>query len=1160
MKRKTITSYCLCLIAAGAAFSLLIMLFSLVLRPDLSAGTPLYSDTEISTARSVRQTRIDPDNPLVIHRHVDYTQGPTAQWYPKGESPILAELAQQGTLPPVAKRVGPEPLVVAGVDGVGTYGGTWHRLTVGADMAVMKHRLSYVTLVRWSPHGYPIVPHVAKAWEISPDAQEFVFHLRRGMRWSDGHPFTTDDIIFWWQHIANEKLLTGTVPDLMKAHGQVGNIEKLDQHTVRFTFPVPNGIFLARLASDSSMGNMLDCPEHYLRQYHPVLGNKKLIETVLQARRMHSAVSLFQNMQSDMLQYPDRPRLSPWIYRSHRPNPPQSFVRNPYYWMVDTAGNQLPYIDRVVIEQKAPRMIPIAAAQGELSMQLRFIPYEEYSHLMAQRDEGGYDVYHWYPGDRSLFVIACNLNHKVDPSHPDSAAKRELLNEKRFRQALSLAIDRRKIVAAEYNGQADIAQCGPSPASYFYNPLFHKSLTEYDPTRATRLLDDLGLTNRDYEGYRTFADGRRMTFYLNITGGFSSSGMAELVVQDWSEVGLRVIVRIRNRALFYTEKQALRHDLNVWVGNSEFMPVLEPRYFVPVNSESNFAISYAKWYQRGGLYGDPEASGVGCAEPPHDHPLRRAMELYEKVCEFTERAQQKAVFDEILDIAAENVWTINISTPPPVLVLVKKGLRNVPRNAVSCWMFRTPGNAAMETYYFDNPLQHPSVITDIRDSILNPTLPPWAKGIATGVTSRTTADGNATVTKMEDGNSDKNSGVEPTDPTSESTNDDKTAAGTETDTAGRSADSGTAGLIASLVRYLLGGIIAIGILLIAVRHPYIGRRIAIMIPTLLLVSVLIFSIVQLPPGDFLTTKIMMLEEQGDATSIQRLEDLREMFWLDAPLPERYGRWLGLYWFASLDDKDTGLLQGNLGRSMASGHSVNEMVGDRILLTVLISTLSILFTWATAIPIGIYSAVKQYSIGDYIFTFLGFIGMCVPSFLLALVVMYWSNRYLHIAVSGLFSSQYGAQPQWDWPKLFDLLKHIWLPIVVLGFGGTAGMIRVMRGNLLDELKKPYVITARAKGVRPIKLLFKYPVRLALNPFISGIGGLFPQLISGGAIVAMVLSLPTVGPLMLDALMVEDMYLAGSMLMVLSLLGVFGTLVSDLLLLWLDPRIRLKRGGR
>jgi ABC-type dipeptide/oligopeptide/nickel transport system permease component len=246
----------------------------------------------------------------------------------------------------------------------------------------------------------------------------------------------------------------------------------------------------------------------------------------------------------------------------------------------------------------------------------------------------------------------------------------------------------------------------------------------------------------------------------------------------------------------------------------------------------------------------------------------------------------------------------------------------------------------------------------------------------------------------------------------------------------------------------------------------------------------------------------------------------------------------------------GLLQGNMGRSMETTQLVNDMVGDRILLTVLLSLGTILFTWCVALPIGIFSAVRQYSFTDYLLTFLGFIGMCVPAFLLALVLMAVSG------ISGLFSAEFAAQPEWTWPKVVDLLKHIWIPVVVLGVGETAGMIRVMRANLLDELKKPYVVTARAKGVPPLKLLFKYPVRLALNPFVSGIGGIFPGLVSGGAIVSIVLSLPMVGPMLLGALFSQDMYLAASMLMVLSLLGVLGTLVSDLLLLWLDPRIRFQ----
>ncbi len=392
----------------------------------------------------------------------------------------------------------------------------------------------------------------------------------------------------------------------------------------------------------------------------------------------------------------------------------------------------------------------------------------------------------------------------------------------------------------------------------------------------------------------------------------------------------------------------------------------------------------------------------------------------------------------------------------------------------------------------------------------------------------------------------------------------------ESDPANLSAQSGLPGelqenyesgrLLGFFLRLLIIGGVGIGLVLIALRHPFVGRRLALMIPTLAVISVIVFIIVQLPPGDYVATKVMEFEMQGTAASTQAIEDLRNDFYLDHSLAMRYLRWVGLLWFTSFAPEDMGLLQGNMGLSMEHNRSVNDVVGDRVVLTIFVSTATLLFTWALALPIGIYSAVRQYSTGDYVVTFLGFLGMSVPGFLLAIVLMYAGNHWFGVSVSGLFSPEFATTPEWSWAKAVDLLKHVWLPVVVLGLGGTAGMIRVMRANLLDELRKPYVTTARAKGVRPLTLLFKYPVRLALNPFVSGLGALFPQLISGGAIVALVLSLPMVGPVMLDALLAEDVYLAGSILVVMSLLGVVGTLASDLLLLWLDPRIRIGGGAR
>ena len=1091
-------------LAACACIFFLLVALSLLTRPDMDRSLQDYTPAELSQARVVRDMSLSPEDRLVFQREVDYSAGEGAPWFPRGESPILTKLVGQGELRPVAERVGPEPCVVEGVEGIGRYGGTWIRVANSeGDVGIVRARLAASTLLRWSPQGYPLVPHVAKSYSVSADSREFVFVLRKGMCWSDGHPFTADDILYWWEQEVGEPLLYGAPPPIMTVRGKLGTVEKLDSHCVKFSFPEPNGLFPAKVAMWDG-APITDCPAHYLAPYHPTSGDKELIEERMQARKLQSPLAAYRDIKHTL--NPEHPRLWPWVYRTYRTNPPQTFVRNAYYCMVDSEGNQLPYVDRLLFEVKSPSMIGVTVASGGVSMQARHVRYDQYTLLMSQRERYGYDVLHWYPADRSLFIISPNLNRRVDPERPETRLKHDLLNDKRFRRALSLAIRRRDIINAEYNGQTEPAQVAPGPASFFYEPSLYQSCVEYDPEQANQLLDDIGLTRRDYEGFRTFPGGTRITMFLNYCS-FTGEGAGQFVVDDWARVGVRVLPRERSRTLFYTEKAALTHDFSVWGGNSEFVPILEPRFFVPFNTESNFAIGYAKWYARGGLYGDPRAAHrYGCLEPPKDHPLRHAMEVYERAITYSAPERQREVFREVLLLAAENVWNISVSTPPPVLTVVKRGFHNVPKKVAACWNFLTPANAGIETYYFADPSDSPGAIAQIEASILKPTPAPDAP-VAAG-----------------------------------------------------DAGTGAASRLGVLLRSVVALIAVCLLVLAAVKHPYIGRRLLIMGPTMLVVSVLVFVVIQLPPGDYVTTKIMQLHESGDEADLQQIEELIGMFHLRESVPARYARWLGLHWFTSFSPEDTGLLQGNMGRSMESQRRVNDIVGDRILLTVLISLGTILFTWAIAIPIGIYSAVRQYSIGDYVLTFAGFIGMCIPSFLLALLLMYASAEVLGISVSGLFSSQYAAQPEWTWGKVLDLMTHIWVPVVVLGVGGTAGMIRVMRANLLDELKKPYVTTARAKGMRPLKLLLKYPVRLALNPFVSGIGGLFPQLVSGGAIVAMVLSLPTVGPLMLSALMSEDMYLAGSMLMVLSLLGILGTLVSDLLLLWLDPRIRFRGGAR
>ena len=322
---------------------------------------------------------------------------------------------------------------------------------------------------------------------------------------------------------------------------------------------------------------------------------------------------------------------------------------------------------------------------------------------------------------------------------------------------------------------------------------------------------------------------------------------------------------------------------------------------------------------------------------------------------------------------------------------------------------------------------------------------------------------------------------------------------------------------------------------------YIIRRVLSMIPTLFVISIITFILIQLPPGDFLTSQLQQLQQQGERITDERIAALRARYGLDRPLHVQYFKWIGNF------------VCGDMGYSFEWNRPVNELIWDRLGYTVLIALASMLFTWAVAFPIGIYSALKQYSIPDYVFTTLGFLGLSVPSFMLALVLMYLGYEWFGVSVGGLFSPEYVAEP-WSFAKFVDLLKHIWIPMVVIGMAGTAGLIRVMRANLLDELQKPYVTTARAKGVGNVRLVLKYPVRIALNPFVSTVGWMLPNLFSGAVIAAVVLSLPTTGPILLGALKSQDMYLAGSLIMILSALTVIGTLISDILLAVIDPRSR------
>jgi peptide/nickel transport system permease protein len=324
---------------------------------------------------------------------------------------------------------------------------------------------------------------------------------------------------------------------------------------------------------------------------------------------------------------------------------------------------------------------------------------------------------------------------------------------------------------------------------------------------------------------------------------------------------------------------------------------------------------------------------------------------------------------------------------------------------------------------------------------------------------------------------------------------------------------------------------------------YLARRLILALFTTWAISVLSFVIIQLPPGDFIDSYIASLSSTGGGITIEQAEALRVAYGADQPMHVQYVRWMSQ------------VVQGNYGLSLEFQRPVQEVIGDRLALTMVVSIVALLFTWGLALPIGIYSAVRQYSIADYVFTFIGFIGLAVPNFLLALLVLYFGFTFFNASIGGLFSPELADAP-WGMPKLLDLLGHLPVPAIILGLAGTAQAIRIMRANLLDELRKPYVVTARAKGLTERRAILKYPVRVALNPFASTIGYTLPYIVSGSIIVSLVLSLPTVGPLLLKALIAQDLFLGGTIVLMLGVMTVIGTFISDLILMWVDPRIRLE----
>ena len=596
------------------------------------------------------------------------------------QAPMLATQVASGQLPPVSERLPHNPLVIVPPEQNGPYGGTWTRFGNGPqDVGILEARLAYDGLVRWDAMAREVLPNFAVRWEISDDSKTYTFWLRRGAKWSDGHPCTADDIMFWYEHVLLNETLTPVIHRDFKRGGQVMLVEKVDDYTVRFHFKEPHGLFLYALASGRGY-LMLSYPAHYLKQFHANFVEQEQLEALAQEAGLDLWSRLFDDKRD--WRNVEMPRLWPWLIKQPPPARPVVLERNPYYWKVDPDGNQLPYIDYMTFEIYDRETINLKAINGEVGMQSRHLLFTNYPLFMENREQGDYRVLHWTPGNGGEQVILPNLNHK-DP------ALREVLEDRRFRKALSLALNRDEINEVGYLGIGEPRQMAPPKTSDFYSAEYEKAFVEYDFDRANELLDEMGLTKRDGRGIRLMKNGEPIKLRIEVAS-VAGSPIMELVADYWRQVGIDAEVKDLARQLWQQRIHGMLHDVTVWGSSDEQIPLLAPRWLMPNSRDAFHAVAYGRWYNTDGERGQ--------IPPPE---LQEVMSIFKEIEGTSSREEHIRLFQKISDLNKEHLWTIGMVGEVPSIFIVKNSFRNVPDNSVTGWMFRTPGNTAVECYAID---------------------------------------------------------------------------------------------------------------------------------------------------------------------------------------------------------------------------------------------------------------------------------------------------------------------------------------------------------------------------------------------------------------------------------------------------------------------------
>jgi peptide/nickel transport system substrate-binding protein len=625
----------------------------------------------------------------VAGRHVVAQSTPTPATF--SESPLLGEQVAADALPPVEQRLPQEPSVVQPTESIGTYGGTWRTALIGgSDTPWLDKTIGYENLLRWDPEWNGVVPNIATSYEVSEDAREFTFTLRAGMKWSDGEPFTADDVVFYVDDVAAN-------PDLGGGGNNPFTIAKKDDLTFTITFEKPDGLFLQKLATGDG-GDWTHYPKHYLSQFHKTYNTENLDQLVADAG-VADWIELFRTKGSGIpgtpynaeWQNPELPHLRGWtIVEPYGDTTRVLATRNPYYWKVDPEGNQLPYIDQVEysVLQDAEVLL-LKAAAGEIDMHARHINTDANKAVLADAQEAGqFHFFELVSGLMNKVTLSLNLTHK-DP------AMREIFQNKDFRIGLSHAINRQEIIDVVYVSQGEPWQLAPRPEAAFYNEELAKQFTEYDVDLANEFLDKV-LPDKDGDGNRLKPDGSKLSFLIEVSteGVVAPVDEVTMVASYWQAVGVDAQLKAEDRSLLYTRKNANDHDCVVWQGPGALSDaILDPRWYMPFNNESNYAEAWVTWYQQ------PANPQTPAEEPPE--PVKQQFALYEQLKATTDAAAQIEIFKQLLEISKEQFYAMGVSLPGSGYGIVKNTFKNVPESMPDANLFMTPGPTNPEQYYIE---------------------------------------------------------------------------------------------------------------------------------------------------------------------------------------------------------------------------------------------------------------------------------------------------------------------------------------------------------------------------------------------------------------------------------------------------------------------------